>query len=142
MASTTRLIRGARRSRSRSLRSRGTRMRNRLAIAELLLLAACGGGGGGSSVPPVVATPQDYLTVEDVRHVLSQAVAEATARGTPAIIAVVDRMGNVLTIHAMPDAPNTVLIVGGTTGDGLETRVPMVSSTAAAISKAVTGAFL
>jgi len=119
-------------------------MRNSLAIAALLLVAACGGGGGGSPAPaPVVATPPvEHLTVEDVQRILRQAVFEAGARGTPAIVAVVDRVGNVLSIHAMPNAPSTVLIVGGSTEDGLETRVPTVSSTAAAISKALTGAFL
>jgi uncharacterized protein GlcG (DUF336 family) len=78
-----------------------------------------------------------------VRSILAQAVAEAQARGVPAQVAVVDRVGNVLGLFVMPSTPSTVLINSGlgVTG-GIETRRPSVSSMPAAISKAITGAYL
>src|SRR5438045_7500072 len=104
-------------------------MRANAALVALALLAACGGGGGGGSgSTPVTATPQKYLTVDDVRQVMGQAVAEASARGTPAVIAVVDRVGNVLAIHTMAGAPNSVVISSGEGKDGLETTLPLVPS--------------
>jgi len=118
-------------------------MRASAAFAALALLAACGGGGGGSGSSQVTATPQDYLTIDDVRHVMGQAVAEATARGLPATFAVVDRVGNLLASYSMPGAPNAVVITSGESEDGIETPgKPMVPSTLAAISKAITGAYL
>ena len=113
------------------------------ALAALALLAACGGGGGGSSTstsaPPVLQS----LTSEDVRKIVGQAVAEANARNVGAIVAVVDRVGNVLAVYATPTAPNTVIIDSGLgVTDGIEIHRPTVDSEAAAISKAITGAYL
>ena len=54
--------------------------------------------GTSTSVPttPVVvpSIASASLTVPDVNRVVLQIVNEATARGTPAVIAVVDRVGN------------------------------------------------
>jgi uncharacterized protein GlcG (DUF336 family) len=104
--------------------------------------AACSGGGSGSPGAPAPA-PADFLTEADVRRVIAQAVGEAQARGVEAEVAVVDRVGNVLAVFAMPGAPNAVLIDSGlgVTG-GLETRRPAIPSSLAAISKAITGAYL
>jgi hypothetical protein len=89
------------------------------------------------------------MTVADVQTVIAQAVAEAQAQGVNATIAVVDRVGNVLGIFQMApqqiliatrvDANNAPLIDGGLEGinlpnDGVDA--------AAAVAKAVTGAFL
>src|SRR5579863_6869404 len=102
----------------------------RAAIAVLSLLCAapsgCGGGGGGgfatsgpAPTPPTVGTPGTSLTEADVNTVVLQAINEANARGAPATIAVVDRVGNVLTVAQMPGAPAAATITsnrGVTTG--------------------------
>ena len=125
------------------------------------LLASCGGGGGDSSTPstptnppgqtPVYAAPAlESLTASDVQKVLAQAVEEAAARNKPAVISVVDRVGNVLAVFAMNGAPTTLTIrtthrsvaptdVEGLVIAGSATANPLA---AAAIAKAVTGAYL
>ncbi len=84
-----------------------------------------------------------HLSAVDVQRVVAQAAQEAGARGRPATIAVTDRVGNVLAVYQMPGAPQMVTVTSGRnphTGiDGLANVVP---STMAAISKAVTGAYL
>lgn len=83
------------------------------------------------------------LSAADVNQVVQQAAAEAAARGKPATIAVVDRVGNVLGVFQMAGAPANVVISSGKgipPGNGLEGM--SVPSTFAAISKAVTGAYL
>lgn len=122
---------------------------------SVVLLAACGSGSGPSTVgtapPPTTAAPQgctgscttaeSFLTSAEVQTVVAQAVAEAQANGQPAVIAVVDRVGNVLGVYRMTGAPVTVTIrserevVGG-----LEKLI--VPSELAAIAKAITGAYL
>lgn len=81
------------------------------------------------------------LTESDVNTIVLQAVHEATARGKPATIAVVDRVGNVLTVTQMPGAPTMATVTSGRgiTG-GLEGA--SVPTTLAAIAKAITGAYL
>jgi uncharacterized protein GlcG (DUF336 family) len=73
--------------------------------------------------------------------VVRQAVHEAQARGAPATIAVVDRVGNVLAVFRMTGAPPTARVgtSRGVTG-GLENAI--VPSELAAIAKAMTGAYL
>ena len=132
-------------------------------------LAACGGGGAavssvGASVAPAgsdctgnCANASTFLTVADVQTIISQGVAEATARNALATIAVVDRVGNVLAVYRMGAAANHPVIIGSefdAAGNallhsGLEgLKFPnSVFPTAnidhlAAISKAVTGAYL
>lgn len=126
-----------------------------LAAAVLAVLAGCGGGSQppttGTTTPPP-GTPaagctgqcQDTptrLSVAEVQTVIAQAVAEAQANATPATIAVVDRVGNVLAVYRMSGARTQVTVTSnrGVVG-GLE-NAP-VPSELAAISKAVTGAFL
>jgi uncharacterized protein GlcG (DUF336 family) len=83
----------------------------------------------------------ENLTESDVNTIVLQAINEANARGAPATIAVVDRVGNVLTVAQMPGAPTmaTVTTGRGITG-GLEGAA--VPTTLAAIAKALTGAYL
>src|SRR5205823_4616875 len=97
-----------------------------------------GGDGAGGNPPPSVS---NSLTVADVQQAIAQAVAEATARNMPATFAVVDRVGNVLGVFKMNGAPAMVTISSGTgaTGGLAGAAVP---STLAAISKAITGAYL
>ncbi len=116
-------------------------------LAACLVLAACGGGSGsaGSTAEcqPNCNASAPFLTADDVKRVIAQAVAEAAARQKPATIAVVDRVGNVLAVYQMTGArPRFDIrsgrpIVGGL--DGIEDTLP---STVAAIAKAITGAYL
>ena len=111
----------------------------------------CGGGGGGSSsgvsstAPITPAAPVNgaspNLTESDVNTIVLQAINEATARGKPATIAVVDRVGNALAVTQMSGAPTAATITSGrgnTTGlEGVS-----VATTLAALAKAYTGAYL
>lgn len=116
-------------------------MRASVAFAALALLAACGGGGGGSSGTPVSPAMSLALTVDDVQRVVAQAVGEASARHLAAHVAVVDRVGNVLAIFRMDGASATARITSGLgVSGGLEDAE--VPSAAAAVSKALTAAYL
>jgi len=115
----------------------------------VFLLAGCGGGAGGdggptvaAAPPPVPAAAPQALSVAEVQRILSQAVFEAQARGAAATIAVVDRSGNVLAVFQMAGAAATFLISGGRGVVGGLEGVNIVPSGYAAISKAVTGAYL
>jgi uncharacterized protein GlcG (DUF336 family) len=117
-------------------------------VAALLLagmLVSCGGGDssgdGGCSGGCAAATPT-ALTVAEVQRILSQAVQEAQARGVGATVAVVDRVGNVLAVFQMPTAAPTFIISGGRGVTGGLEKVGIVPSEFAAISKAITGAYL
>ena len=142
-----------------------------MAILIVLGVSApsCGGGGdGGSSdqisatspspppTPPppstAAAAPALNLTESDVNTVVLQAVNQASALGAPATIAVVDRVGNVLAVTQMTGAPPIATVTSRTgvattnlaamppTENGLEGVA--VPTTLAAISKALTGAYL
>ncbi len=104
----------------------------------------CLGNCGGSTTS---------LTIADVQQVIAQAVAEAQARSANATIAVVDRVGNVLAVYRMGAAAARSVTITTTLGSagisgGLEgIRLPVVPAPvnidhAAAIAKAVTGAYL
>ncbi|HET6518561.1 MAG TPA: heme-binding protein [Geminicoccaceae bacterium] len=78
-------------------------------------------------------------------RVLRQVVAEAQVRGAAATIAVVDRVGNVLAVYRMTGADDNVLVDAGR-GDlpppsGLA-GIELPIAGAAAIAKAITGAYL
>ncbi|MDP2241608.1 MAG: heme-binding protein [Burkholderiales bacterium] len=122
-------------------------------IVVLLLVAAlagCGGGAGGDGGPTLTApgctggcaaaTPT-ALTVAEVNRILSQAVQEALARGALGTIAVVDRPGNVLAVFKMTGAGGFTISGGRGVVGGLE-GVNIVPPEYAAISKAITGAYL
>lgn len=117
-----------------------------LCLVAALFLGAptCGGGGGGSpdSQAASVNDPDPFLTVANVNTIVLQAMNEATARNRPATIAVVDRVGNVLAVTQMAGAPANATVTSqrGIAGSGLEGA--SVPSTLAAISKAITGAYL
>ena len=119
-----------------------------------LLLAACGGGSSGSAPAPTpTSTPtpnpftvpaQEALTVADVQQVVAQAVAQAQADGHPAVISVVDRVGNVLALFRMTGAPATVDLTAAPNGVNIDLQgiKAVVPAEASAIAKAVTGAYL
>ena len=127
--------------------------RRRLALLLLLLggLAACGGGGdgsgGGSSTGLAVVDcaancAQDALSATEVERVVAQAVVAARARGQLATVAVTDRVGNVLAVYQMTGAATTFRIDGRRAVVGGLENVSVLPSTLAAISKALTGAYL
>ncbi|MEK6325142.1 MAG: heme-binding protein [Acidobacteriota bacterium] len=104
-----------------------------------------------------VAADLTKLTEDDVKKIIVQAVGQAEASGLKATIAVVDKEGNILGIFRMTGARSDITIGVGkrcagnnsinnpTCGlDGLRLGVLPVSdgATLAAITKAVTGAFL
>ena len=69
------------------------------------LLVGC--GGGNSMAPPPAPNPAPArLSVTDVDNIV-RAAATSTSPAT-AVIAVVDRAGNVLALYRKPDAPPTV----------------------------------
>lgn len=106
------------------------------------------------------ATAQQALSAAEVSQILAQAASEAEGRGRPATIAVVDRVGNVLGVFRMTGANNAdpgFAALGVTADPSIRTvtvarnprgadtglnGVAFVPDTLAAISKAVTGAFL
>ncbi len=132
----------------------GTRRASVSLVAALSLLAAsCGGGGGGAPSATTPATPaapvaaypvpaQESLTSAEVGRVVAQAAAEATARALPSVIAVTDRVGNVLAVFTMPGARAMAAapIPPGT--PGIDVQGVTFPATMAAISKAVTAAYL
>ncbi|MDB5423424.1 MAG: hypothetical protein JWQ29_840 [Phenylobacterium sp.] len=125
------------------------------ACAAALGLSACGGGGGGGGTTPPTTPPPptppsggvyeipaaEALSVADVQKIIAQAVAEAKARNTPAVIAVTDRVGNVLAIYSMAGARATATLRPGP-GGNLDAQGVVAPATAAAIAKAITGAYL
>ncbi|WP_408586625.1 heme-binding protein [Novosphingobium sp.] len=129
-----------------------------LVSALSLALAGCGGGdSSGSVAPQPTSTPgtgrlypelaSESLSVSDVQKVVAQAVGEAQARSKPAVIAVVDRVGNVLAVYHMNGAPMTMTVntrSGAGTPIGGDNVLPgkLLPSAAGAIAKAVTAAYL
>jgi uncharacterized protein GlcG (DUF336 family) len=83
------------------------------------------------------------LSVADVQKIISRAVAEASAQGKPAVIAVVDRVGNVLAVYTMAGAPaNATLRAAPNPANNTDLEGVSVPAAAGAIAKAVTGAYL
>lgn len=130
-------------------------------VALSLGLSACGGGSsGGDSVaaeqgavgnPAPTGTPTTcgvncFLSPADVETILAQAVTEAEARNIGATIAVVDRVGNVLGVFQSTGADSFVTVtstaeLGSPVVGGLES-LNFIPAPLAAISKAITGAYL
>jgi uncharacterized protein GlcG (DUF336 family) len=146
------------------MRARGA---TALLASAALLLAGCGGsstpagnGGGatgGTPAPTPTPTPPgalfvppalESLTAADVQTIIAQAVGEAEARSLPSIIAVTDRVGNVLAVFSMTGAPAIAKVserqLGGMAqaGTTIGLQGAEVPATAAAIAKALTGAYL
>jgi len=123
-----------------------------------LVLTSCGDGGGssngGSSVTPTPTTApspagalysvpaQEALSAAEVGTVIARAAAQAIAQGDAATIAVVDRVGNVLGVFAMPGASATSDIPDAPNGSNVDAQGLTVPAAAAAIAKAITGAYL
>lgn len=108
-------------------------------------------GGSITAHIDVSAADDGKLTEDDVKKVIAQAVAHAEASGLKATIAVVDKEGNVLGVFKMDGAPDSTRVGGASNCApsgcaSLPLRCGLegvcVPSCTAAISKAVTGAFL
>ncbi len=128
-----------------------------LAITTAFTIVACGGGSRsedpGSSEPPPQSTadsgctgscasPTSKLAVADVQQIIAQAAAEASAQGKPAVIAVADRVGNILAIFKMTGAPDTFTIRSGKGAIGGLEELNVLPSELSAVAKAITGAYL
>lgn len=120
-----------------------------LALSAGLIVACSGGSSQRLEQDQALAAPgcaspcqDDALSTEEVAQIVSQAVGQALAMGRHATIAVTDRAGNVLAVYTMDGASTTFRIDGqrGVSG-GLE-GVDRLPSALAAISKAMTGAYL
>ncbi|MDP5103911.1 MAG: heme-binding protein, partial [Erythrobacter sp.] len=121
---------------------------------------ACGGGdsptsnggatGGGPPPPPpppptgsvFSIPPAESLSAGEVGTIIAQAAAEARARNVAATIAVTDRVGNVLGVFRMPGAVPMVMIPDAPNGNNSDIQGIDVPAEAAAIAKAITGAYL
>ena len=132
-----------------------------LVCAAALVLSACGGGGtsgasggGGGVTPTPTPTPPpatgsaytapvaEALAVADVQKIVAEAAAQAQADGRPAVIAVTDRVGNVLAVLRMTGAPALARIPRAADGSQQDLQGLDVPAEAAAIAKAITGAYL
>jgi uncharacterized protein GlcG (DUF336 family) len=124
-----------------------------------LLVASCGGGGSGggtsgssggtgsssggtTTTSPFTVPAAEALSVADVQQIVAQGVAQAQADGKPAVISVVDRVGNVLALFRMTGAPATTHITDAPNGANLDFQGLDVPAETAAIAKALTGAYL
>ena len=128
-----------------------------LALLAAGCLSACGSGSSsgaksgpgseaGACITPAV-TPQS-ISAQEVEQVLAQGAEAASKLGAKATIAVVDRAGNVLAVYRMTGAGTSVSILSGH-GSGSADRPQvlyglsgLVGADLAALSKAITGAYL
>ena len=124
--------------------------------AAALALVSCGGGGGsggGGATSPTPTSPTtptgvynlpaaQALTGAEVQQILAQAVAEARARNLPAVVAVTDRVGNVLAVYSMAGARANATLRAGPSGTNMDAQGVVVPAAGAAIAKAITGAYL
>ena len=133
-------------------------MRQKLiAVGLTIALAGCGGGGStgstvGTAPPPSTGgnvgctgscvTADSKLSVADVQNIIGQAVSEAQGQSVNATIAVTDRVGNVLAVYRMAGARSQVTISSGRGVVGGLEGIAIIPSELAAVSKAVTGAYL
>ena len=127
-----------------------------LLVSTALVLGSCSGGGGSSSAvlpmptPSGTPTPSTFfavpaaesLSVTDVQTVIARAAAEARARNLPAVIAVSDRVGNILAVFRMTGARATAVTRAAPNGDNKDAQGLTVPAEAGAIAKAVSGAYL
>ncbi len=125
--------------------------------AASLLLASCGGGGGGGGTPTPAPTPAptptptgglftppaaESLSVTEVQTILANAISEAQARGLPSVIAVTDRVGNVLAVFRMNGARPTATTSPAPNGQNIDAQNVTFPAEGGAIAKAITGAYL
>ena len=109
-------------------------------------LLGCDTPGSGAIAPQTescgASCNNNFLSADDVERILTQTVVAAQARGLKATIAVTDRVGNVLGVYAMTGASPSFRIDGGRGVVGGLEGVDVLPSSFAAVSKAITGAYL
>ena len=131
--------------------------------AMALVLTSCGGGNSSGTTPAPSPTPtpnptppppggnftppsQESLSVTEVQSIIAQAVGEAQRRNLPSVVAVVDRVGNVLGVFRMNGARalarTSAMNEAGLNAPLVDAQGLDVPAEIAAISKAVTGAYL
>ena len=123
--------------------------------ASALVVSSCGGGGAPTPTPSPTPSPTptpagsvytppaaEALSVDDVKAIVAHAAAEAVARKLPAVIAVTDRVGNVLAVFRMTGARTTAMTRAAPNGVNMDAQNLEVPAAAAAIAKAITGAYL
>ena len=125
-----------------------------LLVAYAFLLSSCGGGGnssggsggsgggGGGGGPLYTVPPAVSLSADDVKHVLAQAIFESQAQAKPAVIAVTDRVGNVLAVYSMTGALPNATARPAPNGVNMDLQNVSFPAAAGAIAKAITGAYL
>lgn len=114
-----------------------------LLLPLLLALVTAGCESDSPETPAPGGVGSETLSAAEVERILAQGVAEATARGLAATLAVTDRVGNVLAVYRMPGAGATVDVSSGLgVSGGLDGLAATIPATHAAISKAITGAYL
>lgn len=128
-----------------------------LIASTALIIGSCSGGGGSSTAvlpptptPSASPTPSTFyavpaaeaLSIADVQTVIARAAAEARARNLPAVIAVSDRVSNILAVFRMTGARATALTSPAGNGDSKDAQNLTVPAEGGAIAKAVTGAYL
>ncbi len=133
------------------------RAKQALGIVSAFALALSGCGGGGGSTSPVVTPPpppptptaayavppQVALSTTEVEQIIAQAANEARARSLPSVIAVTDRVGNVLGVFNMNGARATLAVPSPKSGINFDVQgLSFIPAGAGAIAKAVTGAYL
>ncbi len=123
-------------------------------IVALALLAGLATAAPAFAQGNVYTVPPVALTAADVDTIVARAVNEARARSRPATIAVVDRVGNVLSVFQMTAAPTNLIITTQRNPEiqqpnGLEHVERILAGLGgnpttqlSAIAKAVTGAYL
>lgn len=137
-------------------------MRAMFMTGVALVLVACGSGSTSPNAAPpsgtggsvggacnftIAATPQ-ALTAQEVERVLAQGIEASAKINAKATLAVVDRVGNVLGVYRMNGASTTIDILSGSgkvnaaSPQGLDGLSSFIPAELAAISKALTGAYL
>lgn len=119
--------------------------RLRPALVAVAIALGCVSAASGATLPattPLNIPERRALSRDDVGRIVSQAAAEARARGAAATIAVTDRVGNVLAVFAMNGAPNTARAPDAPSGQNAGLQGALVPTTLAVIAKALTGAYL
>ena len=124
---------------------------NALACLGMVLLVsagltACDAGGSAPSAPTAgdcgSGCDRNALSAAEVERILAQTVVAAQSRGQKATVAIADRVGNVLGVYVMDGAAPQFRIDGGRAVVGGLEGIDILPSTFAAISKAITGAYL
>jgi uncharacterized protein GlcG (DUF336 family) len=142
-----------------SARTKGRRFAGLMMAGATALSLACGPARAeGPLLVPRTGIGKEFLSATDVGRIIGQVVQEAQARGRPATIAVVDRMGAVLAVYRMTGAPtalpvesnpkgtNAKVLVDGLSGASTVTiqgkTYSIVPTEMEALAKAITAAYL